>query len=130
MKSRRLLFPSPQAPMRSPHPSRPAASRLEKRKLTGVQNIRPHRPSPPSPSPSPPPPKIRKLYVLGSWSLYVVVSGLFFSFHHCILSFFFLRVCFVFTSRSLGSCFFLWSPYSVFVQGVFFVLSGLGSLFV
>ena len=74
--------------------------------------------------------KIRKLYVLGSWSLYVVVSGLFFSFHHCILSFFFLRVCFVFTSRSLGSCFFLWSPYSVFVQGVFFVLSGLGSLFV
>ena len=74
--------------------------------------------------------KIVKLYVLGSWGLGVAVSASFFTFHHCILSFFFLRVCFVFTSRSLGSCFFLWSPYSVFVQGVFFVLSGLGSLFV
>ena len=74
--------------------------------------------------------KIVERGFLGSWGLGVAVSASFFVFHHCYLSFFFLRVCFVFTSPSLGSCFFLWSSYSVFVQGVLFVLSGFGSLFV
>ena len=74
--------------------------------------------------------KIVKRGVLRRGLSGVAVSASFFVFHHCYLSFLFLRVCFVFTSPSLGSCFFLWSSYSVFVQGVLFVLSGFGSLFV
>ena len=50
----------------------------------------------------------------------------------CLLRFScFIIVTYLFSSfASLGSCFSLWSSYSVFVEGVFFVLSGFGSLFV
>ena len=60
----------------------------------------------------------------------VAVSASFFAFHHCILSFHFLRPSLVFISCSLGSGFLLWSPYSFFLRGVLFVLSGFVSFFV
>ena len=85
---------------------------------------------PPSRASTSVPQKIVERGILGSGGLGVAVSASFFVFHHCILSFRFLRVCFVFHSCSLGSCFLLWSSYSFFLRGVLFVLFGLGSLFV
>ena len=60
----------------------------------------------------------------------VAVSASFFVFHHCLISFHFLRACLVFISCSLGSSFLLWSSYSFFLRGVLFVFSGFASSFV
>ena len=120
--------------MPKPPPSRPDTSHGLRYSLRAPMHAPPRCPHSPRPlrslrvPPKPPPKKrIMKRGIVRSIPLGVAVSASFVHFHHCILSFHFLRPSLVFISCSLGSCFLLWLPCSFFLRGVSFVLSGFAS---